>query len=695
MPIETLTIPIAGGGLDKRNEPILGAPFSPNLINMNVYPTVTKKRFGYSKLGLNLPLKGTGMEVFQYIDALGGYHTIGLTTTNAWEFNGSTKMWECITPSFRLEDCEDVWVDGGDSHTMAVDATAGEYVRGSKSVKITLTSEASDGDLIAYENMAAAIDLTGNYVDFDDTGIQLTEIGFWIKSSIDLAANALEIVVCEDANGAKTNTYIECLTTALTADTWTFVQLTKDLSACDSVDSVALYANATIADATVIRIDDVRAQKIFTGTTSNRWSRAMVYDSAEFSNNGGAALMITNDVDKPMCFEGSANDTFRQHANDLTNFASTKELIEFWNHLMFINYTDTARRSKQVAYADFGDCDDFLAGTSGANVLTDSVGALLRAKRLKADLVLYSERSITVGNYVGAPYIFIFPTLIDNEGLWAERGVYDFKDSHFLLGSSQKIYKFEGKYYLDSVGDLIDEAFFQEVDHLKAKFVVAGVDPMGHRLHFAFANASDAYAKRSYTLNYTQKPTTWEYHEYADTIRGISIYKNEYGWYLDGPEMAGQYLDEVALFLDESRTQEGAPVMITISDDGYVYQWNDIFKTDDGENIRCVYDSGDIVAKDDEYIRVTNFSFEALSAIPSATADILYSTDSGDTWTLIETVSIAEGLAGKWAWHRVPGVDDDLDVSARKCRFRIEQESDKDLQVRRRCCMVDVSSARS
>jgi len=555
-----------------------------------------------------------------------------------------------------------------------------------------LTSEASDGDFIAYENLAATLDIR-TYDDYDSQGIALTEIGFWIKSSIDLAANALEIVVCEDAAGAIVGTHIDCLTPALTANTWTFVQLTKTLTSMDSVDSVAIYANATIANGTVIHLDDLRAYRCFTGDVGKRWSHAMVYDSAEFGN-GGAALMISNDVDKPLCFEGATGDTFKQHANDMASFATTKEIIEFWNHLMFLNYTDTARRAKQVAYADFGDCDDFLLGTSGANVLTDSAGALLRARKLKADLILYSEQSVTLCNYVGLPYIFIFPTLIYESGLWAERGLYSFVDAHYFIGTNKKIYKYEGKYYLDSIGDLIEDAFFQEADYLKAKYAVTGVDIMEQRMHFAFANSTDAYAKRSYTLNYKQKPMTWEYHEFADSMRGISLYKNEYGWYLDGPEMAGKYLDEVALFLDESRTQEGAPVMITISDDGYVYQWNALLKSDDGENIRCVYDSGDIVAKDDEYLRVTNFSFEAMSAIPSATADISYSTDSGDSWTLIETVDIASGLAGKWKWHRVPSSDYDLDIVARKCRFRIEQNSTKDLQVRRRCCMVDVSTAR-
>jgi len=691
-----LVIPIPSMGLDKYNEPIYNAPTTPFVQNMNIFPTVVKKRSGSIKLGLNLPLKGTGMEVLQHIDGLGAYHTIAMTTTNAALFNGSTKMWEVITPGVALEDCEDVWV-AGSGDTIAVDATAGEYVRGSKSVKITLASAAADGDKLAYEDFSA-INLTNVYVDYDSTGIQLTEISFWIKSSIALAPNAFELVVSEAANGAKTGTvdvnYSLCLTTALAADTWTFVQLTKTLTSLNAVVSVALYANATIADGTIIRIDDVRAHKIFTGTDSDRWSYGMVYDSAEFAN-GDAALFISNDVDKPLCYEGASGDTFKQHANDLANFTTTKELIEFWNHLIYLHHSVASKVAKGFAYADFGDCDDWTTGTFGAGILTDSIGAILRARKLKADLVVYSEESISIGKYVGDPYIFVWPTLVTDTGLFAERALYSFKDFHYFLGNDNKVYMYEGNYYLKSVGDLIEDALFQEIDALKAKYIVTGIDPMEHRVHFAFADSTASYADRSYAINYKRQPNTWEYHKFVKTIRGFSKYKNEYGWACNGPEVSGIACNATILKCNDTRTQEGGPSKITISDDGYVYQWNAAFSTEDGTNFECILDSGDVVAPSGEYLDINEFRFEAKSAIPNSTCDVRYSTDGGKTWSeKIETITIASGDAGKWDWHVVPGEAYDFDVTARMCRFRIEQYNSGDIQIRRRSCTVGVRSAK-
>ena len=76
---------------------------------------------------------------------------------------------------------------------------------------------------------------------------------------------------------------------------------------------------------------------------------------------------------------------------------------------------------------------------------------------------------------------------------------------------------------------------------------------------------------------------------------------------------------------------------------------------------------------------------------------MLYSTDGGESWTSIGEVDIADGESNAWAWHRIPEdiTDGDLDVTSRAIRFRIEQDSNADLQIRRRYCVVDIGSPRS
>jgi len=207
-----------------------------------------KKRYGYIQKGNNLPLSGPiiGSDQFYMFDG-NDWLLVG-TTLDMYRWNVTPQMWVPITTSTVLEDCEDVWV-AGSGDTIATDAT--NYIEGSKSVKITLVAQRSDGNKLAYENITSD-DITAH-----------NSIGFWIRSSTDLAANALEIVVSESADGAKAGTYLECLTTALTADTWSFVRLAKTLTDYNAVVSVAIYANATLASGLVINIDDVRAYTPF------------------------------------------------------------------------------------------------------------------------------------------------------------------------------------------------------------------------------------------------------------------------------------------------------------------------------------------------------------------------------------------------------------------------------------------------
>ena len=212
---------------------------------------LVKKRYGYTQKGNNLPLLGIITGSDQFYDFKGNSWLLVGTTTDVYRYNTNTSMWVHITPSMVLENCDDVWT-AGSGDTIAVDGN--DKIDGDYSVKITLAAERSDGDKLAYENISSA-DISAH-----------NSIGFWIKSSATLAAEALEIVVTESADGAKSGTYCECLSTALTADTWTFVRVAKTLTDYNAVVSVALYANATIASGTVIRIDDVRAFTPLTAT---------------------------------------------------------------------------------------------------------------------------------------------------------------------------------------------------------------------------------------------------------------------------------------------------------------------------------------------------------------------------------------------------------------------------------------------
>jgi len=657
-------IPIARGGINKNIEPTsLEGVFTPQMVNMIIEPRRVRKRLGYSELGLNLPLDGIGSQLIDYIDARGNLHTIAITTTHAYEYQPSLDNWIQITPSTFIDGCESGWT-AGSGDTVAHDTS--DKIREAASCKITLVAERSDGNLLAYKD-----------IDLVDVHLR-THIGFWIKSTIALAANALEIVVSESnhAAGEKTGTYVECLSTALEADVWKFVCLEKTLTDFNAVISCSIFANATLASGLIIRLDDVRGYTPLAGDATKRVGFTIATDLDQFTLNGGAALIITNGVDDLFQYEGHQNDVLTTLAHGYADFANCAEVAEFWNHFMMINFNTGSNNVRSFAYASAGDIDEYVLGTSGLVYLTDSRGSLARAAKIGADLVLYSDRSITACRYYGETILFLCPTLIHRAGLYVDNGLIELTNKHQLIGTDQRIYEFSGGTELKSIGSNIEASFFGELDSSKKARIVTGYDEANDRSYFAFPRAHDDYSKASYCLNQRQPESPWEYFEFSDDVRAFCMYESTIELYCDDNDFSGVYCDEMALYCDAPSSSSGFSVLITLTSDGYVFKHDEAFGKDGDADIECEYQTQDITTGEKEYFgRWEWLAFEARSILAGGEVSVYYSINGGVSWVEFDDSPIS--LEYDWTVHRIP-----LDVVSREIRFRFYQNSSADLQIR-------------
>lgn len=691
---QTLQIPIATRGLNKDLQATQIPNASPNMINMMVENWGVRKRLGYSTVGTNLPLSGIGMELIQYIDAEGTIHHIALTTTCAYEYDTDTEQWLNICAPTVLEDCEDDWVDDN-VNTCAAQAGAGLFKVGSKAILVSITSDVAATTLLCHEGITSA----------DITGANM--FSFWVRCNKALSANTLEIVLSETAAGSDPKTgsdgtdYITLTNPlAMSADTWYnfSIPLTGDDAPTNlnAVVNVALYSNhATELDGNVtetkIYIDDLKVTTGFTGDYTNRWSHTIAHDANYFTNNGGTALIISNNVDTIRYYEGDSADTIAVlDVSDFASLAYCREIAEFWNHFFVLNYNDGSTHIRSLAYADIGNIDEWTSGTSGSNTLTDTRGKLLRAKKLGAYMIIYSENTITTCRYLGGVALFVFPTLVYETGLYGEKAIWDFVNVHYFLGTDQKIYGYSGGQQLTHIGEAIEDSMFTSIDATKKDRITVGLDPAKHKLYFLFPTSGTTYAEKAYVYNYKQTPPTWEYHEFGDSIRDFSIFSNRADWYADGSQLAGTYADELVLYADASFTQSGFPIATVLSHDGYVFQLDETGQ-DNASNIACTYETMDLTADAEEhYFRVAWLSFNAMSSLASATVDIEYSVDSGANWTTIQLAqSISSAAADTWAQHRLP-----FDVVTRRIRFRFTQDSAKDFQLRMMHMKYDVITDR-
>jgi len=665
---QTVQIPIAVNGLNKDLQPTQIPSASPNMKNMYVENWGVRKRLGYIQSGLNLPLAGIGMELMQYIDARGIVHQIALTTTCAFEYDSSYNQWIEIMPSVQMQACElDTDWTAGTNITLSQST---ENYEGTYALKILATDAISAGDKIAS---------TTTFDNDDISGVSgtVSHISFWYYAS--KAGVSIKVRTKDADTDVDAVSYID----SPSAEKWYHCCVKVDLSGISTVTSIEIYTETALAADDYIVVDDIRASDGFSSDASNRWSHSTAHDATLFSNNGGTALCISNNVDSIYYYEGNSSGSGSRFAaldlSDLSGFAYAKEIIEFWNHFFVINYNNGSTNVRSLAYSNLGDIDDFTGGTSGSNVLTDTIGKLLRARKLGSDMVIYSENTITTGRYLGGAVLFMFPTLVYETGLFAEKALWDFVNVHYFLGTDQKIYGYAGGRQLTQIGTAIEESMFNELDVSKKNAVVFGLDVGRHKLHVFFPTASSAYAKQCYSYNYKHQKRTWEYHEFADTVRDFSLFSNKIPWYCDGPEVAGHYCDELNLYSDSSFTESDYPVATFISSDGYVFKITDSTGKDDDSDIECVYETMDItIDAEEHYFRTAWVSFNAMSAMVDATVDVYYSIDSGDTWTSIaSSQSVSLGDANVWTQHRIP-----FDASARKIRFKFVQNSSKDFQLR-------------
>lgn len=475
---------------------------------------------------------------------------------------------------------------------------------------------------------------------------------------------------------------------------------TTDVGTAASVLSVgAVLALSEVSTLLNGYIDDLRIIKgsakwtanfssnpYFTGDTNDVFITTLATDmhTGCFSNNGGTALMLTNGVDELHYFEGNGGSAarfkvFYTDYGDVTpadNLPVAKNIQEFYNHFMYMNMASPDGTIKSLVHCAPGDIADNTGDTAGAYRLTDTIGEILRAIKLGISMVIYSENSITMCRYYGSTTLFSFPTVIHETGLLSANSVFGMLNSHYFIGTDRKLYVYYGDTQINAIGKNIETWMLNNLDVAKKNLITIGLDTVNHKIHFCIPSVATDYANADYVLNYDRPELSWEYHEYPNSVRSIASFENYFAWYTDESPVSTVYCDESLLYCDNSSGQLAFPEMAFISDNGYVYRMSSLDGSDNGSNIIFEVQTPDMsISQEEHFARWQWFSFVAMSSVADSTCVVTYSTDSGITWNT--TIDSYNSIGLEWTTIRIP-----LDVVARKIRFKIYQDSKKDIQIR-------------
>ncbi|UCH51647.1 MAG: hypothetical protein JSV54_02510, partial [Chloroflexota bacterium] len=581
-----------------------------------------KKRYGYSQLGGNLPLSGDilGSDQFYMFD--GNNWLLVCTEDDIYRLNTTPSMWVPITTSMSLDKCETAWT-AGSGDTIAADST--DYIEGAKSVKITLAAQRSDGDKLAYVNIDAS-----NITAYNS-------IGFWLMSSANLSAEDLEVVVSESADGAKAGTYCECLSTALTADTWTFVRVAKTLTDYNAVVSVALYANATLASGLVINIDDVRAFTPFTGSDEDFFD----YDYVRKSSETDPWWVCTNGVDPIKYWQGGTyylENLISCYPAGVTSLLC-KYIIEFKDHLVLLDVTEDGNRYPQrIRWSDTADPEDFLNGNASYQDLTGA-DWIVGVAKFKGDyLVVFKERSIWVGYATGDSDIYQFDQKVTGAGCASGMTIESLGDELVFLGWDD-VYVFNGIDY-EPIGTSIQRQIFANLnpEEMNRCFGVVVEEqkeywlfvPSTDKSHISGSGVS-TYPDIAWCFNYDLNK--WTRHEFNDFITRYGYYELESTVTFD--ELSGTF-DQQTWKFDDRTILQSAPTTLLGDQSGYVYEYSRDTNNEDGTAIDGWFSTKDFNPTN----LMQRFRIVGLDVYFTGNSlDIDYSTDKGVTWTNIDSLS--------------------------------------------------------
>jgi hypothetical protein len=278
----------------------------------------------------------------------------------------------------------------------------------------------------------------------------------------------------------------------------------------DGANSVILGANNALHRYDGTTTTNVTATA-YTGGYSNspRWQ----------SNQIGTGFLANNGSDRPQ-YMGPGGARFADLANWPSSLRTTS-LRPFSSFLIMAGYSEggndypyTVRWSNEFDPTTVPDSYDITSTTNlaGENILGGRFGRLVDSLPLAGVNIIYAERGAFAMSYIGAPLVFAFRELFDDDGILNLGAACVFNNRHFVVGRND-IYVHDGSAKQSIVEKRVKETFYNSLADTRSVFVVH--DPVFGEIWVCYA---DKNAANTETAN---RALVWSYANDAFTFRDL------------------------------------------------------------------------------------------------------------------------------------------------------------------------------
>lgn len=223
----------------------------------------------------------------------------------------------------------------------------------------------------------------------------------------------------------------------------------------DTVDSNTQVTLTTNFAETTLSGQPYTARQTFTGDIRTPFFTETFLDAVDVSGTDGDRWYATNGVDPVVAWDGIADQVY---VPNLSNVGTCVAMRRFKNIMVYIAPTTSGEfRGFSVRTSDIGEPEDTVNGFAAEFVVHDGPDQLLNGIEFGELMVLYSERHITLMQFVGGDVVFVLRTAVTGFGPKSSRAIAQFPDSHEFIGADCK-YVFDG-----GRADMVDPHVWRDI----------------------------------------------------------------------------------------------------------------------------------------------------------------------------------------------------------------------------------------
>ena len=319
-----------------------------------------------------------------------------------------------------------------------------------------------------------------------------------------------------------------------------------------------------------------------TGTTANAFDSAVFVGPDDGAGGVGDDLFfLTNGVDYVMTWNGT-DDTVTFHPE--LGF-KCKSLFVYKNMMLYANL-EMGGELLPVDMINSQIASPLQAGDTGTGLseqfrVHDGVDPILNMEDMGDSLVFYSERHVTLCQFVGDPFVFIFREAGEGVGPISGRLIADFGDYHEFIGSDSQ-YLFDGV-TLARVNQQVWREVLRQRDGAREELGFCHFDEENGELIWAIPLTSDANVgvegegpEEAFVEHYLEEvgqntPTPFSRRRMPFIVGGYGTTLAALTW-----DELTETWDQMVMRWNDSQIFASAPLNLMGSDDGFLYKINTI-----------------------------------------------------------------------------------------------------------------------